>query len=44
MKKRIDNLQAENQTLKTDLDRHRATVNKRILVKTIKNMRHFYLE
>jgi len=29
MKKRIDNLQVENQTLKTDLDQHRATVNKK---------------
>jgi hypothetical protein len=28
MKKRIDHLQAENQTLKSDVDRQRATVNK----------------
>jgi hypothetical protein len=30
MKKRIDHLQADNQTLKSDLDRQRATVNRRI--------------
>jgi hypothetical protein len=30
MKKRIDHLHADNQTLKSDLDRQRATVNRRI--------------
>ncbi len=40
MKKRIDNLQLENQTLKTDLDRHRATVNP---FNDNKNMRYFFI-
>jgi hypothetical protein len=31
MKKRVDQLQAENQTLKSDLDRQRATVIKTML-------------
>jgi hypothetical protein len=36
MKKRIDHLQAENQTLKSDVDRQRATVNKIPIFRKIK--------
>jgi hypothetical protein len=34
MKKRIDHLQAENQTFKSDLERQRATVNNSSKIQT----------